>query len=322
MEGRGFAPTLVTLTVIRSLHFCRPVPRPSPSTVLILFPCRLALSSLTGAVDLALSFPRLSRQPRPLLPCRSRRPRPLRLAHDLGALFMAGRNHVAARDAYFERHGYVIERPIIRGHDMLRPLHPDLALLEEELDIRHAEIQRLLAENRRLVEDRITLERDVGGSNEEIHRLNYIMSDVRAEGELRMRVLIQNGMKLEADLQAIEHMKSESVQLQNVVQKLNKSQQDLAGKVLTLKKDLSRLRSDSKQIPLLNSDAGGLNKELLHYRTAIDYEKKANVQLSEQKQTMENNLVSMACEAENLRAALESADGRSWSSGMFLYFGN
>lgn len=51
----------------------------------------------------------------------------------------------------------------------------------------------------------------------------------------------------------------------------------------------------------------------------MDYEKKANVELAEQKQKMENSLVSMAREAEKLRATLETTDVRPWSSGMFIF---
>ena len=54
----------------------------------------------------------------------------------------------------------------------------------------------------------------------------------------------------------------------------------------------------------------------------VDYEKKANIELTEQRQAMENNLISMAREVEKLRAELASTDGRRWSAGMtcLLFF--
>ena len=42
------------------------------------------------------------------------------------------------------------------------------------------------------------------------------------------------------------------------------------------------------------------------------------MELVEQRQTMEKNLVSMACEVEKLRAELTSREGRKWNSGRFL----
>lgn len=50
-------------------------------------------------------------------------------------------------------------------------------------------------------------------------------------------------------------------------------------------------------------------------RTAIEFEKKENVELMEQRQVMEKNLVSMAREVEKLRAELAAGDGRMWSAG-------
>lgn len=51
-------------------------------------------------------------------------------------------------------------------------------------------------------------------------------------------------------------------------------------------------------------------------RAAVDYEKKANIELMEQRQAMEKNLVSMAREVEKLRAELTNFDGRPWGAGM------
>lgn len=70
----------------------------------------------------------------------------------------------------------------------------------------------------------------------------------------------------------------------------------------------------------------------LFHRTAVDYEKKGNIELMEQRQAMEKNLVSMAREVEKLRAELASTDARPWGAGisgliyltlitLFIYFG-
>ena len=58
----------------------------------------------------------------------------------------------------------------------------------------------------------------------------------------------------------------------------------------------------------------------LTFRAAIDYEKKVNIELVEQRQAMEKNLVSMAREVEKLRADLANSDGRGWSAGQSFTF--
>lgn len=53
-------------------------------------------------------------------------------------------------------------------------------------------------------------------------------------------------------------------------------------------------------------------------RSAVDYEKKAKIELMDQRQAMETNLVSMAREVEKLRAELFNSDGRAWAAGTLL----
>ncbi|GMH22057.1 hypothetical protein Nepgr_023900 [Nepenthes gracilis] len=230
---------------------------------------------------------------------------------------MAGRSRMH-RDSFNDRRGYPPEGAIMRG-PMPRPPPPHPAVLEEELEFQHAEIRRLLAENTRLVEDRVVLQRELGAAKEEIHRMSVAIADIRADQELHSRELIDKGLKLEADLRATEPLKNEAVQLRVEVQKLNKMRQDLSAQVQTLKKDLTKLQAENQQIPLLRNDIDALHQELLHARTTIDYEKKANIELMEQRQAMEKNLVSMAREVEKLRAENASTD-RPWGGSYGLKF--
>ncbi|XP_030972929.1 protein FLX-like 3 [Quercus lobata] len=226
---------------------------------------------------------------------------------------MAGRNR-GPREAFNDRRGYPPEGPFIRGPPMPRP-PPHPALLEEELEMQHTEIRRLLGDNRRLVEDRMALHRELGATKEELHRMNLIIADIRAEQEMRSRELREKTMKLEADLRATEPLKNEAVQLRSEVQKLNSLRQELSGKVQSLTQDLSKLQADNQHIPHLRVEIDGLHQEVMHTRAALDYEKKANIELMEQRQTMEKNLVSMAREVEKLRAELSNADSRPWGAG-------
>ncbi|XP_068663849.1 protein FLX-like 3 isoform X2 [Aristolochia californica] len=230
---------------------------------------------------------------------------------------MAGRNRMPRHVDDGRRRGYPnppenLPPPFIRG-PMPHPPHP--AFLEEELEMQHAEIRRLVGENRRLVEDRIGMQRELGMAKEEIHRMNLVITDIRADKEAHSRELIEKGLKLEADLRAAENLRNEVLQLRSEVQKLNSVRQDLSGQVQSLTQELARLQADNQQIPHLRSEMDGLRQETARARAAFDFEKKANTELVEQRQTMEKNLVSMAREVEKLRADFANGDGRPWGTG-------
>ncbi|CAI0392173.1 unnamed protein product [Linum tenue] len=189
--------------------------------------------------------------------------------------------------------------------------------------MQHVEMRRLLGDNRRLVEDRIALQQELGAAKEELHRMSIIISEIRSDQEMRSRELIEKEMKLEADLRATEPFKAEAVQLRAEVKKLNSAKQELASQVQTLKQDLTRVKSENQQIPNFRSEIDGLHKELMRARfvAAIDYEKQANIELMEQRQGLEKNMISMAREVEKLRAERATADPRSWGSGIPLKCG-
>ncbi|XP_068660067.1 protein FLX-like 3 isoform X2 [Aristolochia californica] len=230
---------------------------------------------------------------------------------------MAGRNRMPRYVDDARRRGYPnppenLPPQFIRG-PLPHPPHP--ALLEEELEIQHAEIRRLVGENRRLVEDRMGMQRELGMAKEEIHQMNLVIADIRADKEAHSRELIERGMKLEADLRAAEPLRSEVLQLRSEVQKLNSVRQDLSAQVQSLTQELGRLQADNQQIPLLRTELDGIRQEMARARAAFDFEKKANTELVEQRQTMEKNLVSMAREVEKLRADFTNSDGRPWGPG-------
>lgn len=180
---------------------------------------------------------------------------------------MAGRNRVP-HEAFGHRRGYPLEEHVHRG-PLARPLPPHPALLEEELEIRHVELRRLLGENRRLVEDRIALERELTSAREELRRMNLGITDMRTEQELQSRELIDRVLKLEADLRATEPLKIEAAKLRDEIQRLNAIRQDMTGQVQALSQDLAKLRADNQQIPMLRSEIDGLHQELLQARFGI-----------------------------------------------------
>ncbi|KAI3901222.1 hypothetical protein MKX01_039748 [Papaver californicum] len=239
---------------------------------------------------------------------------------------MAGRNRMPRHvidNGGGGRRGYPPDGPYARGpppppHPVPRPV-PHPAMLEDELEMQHVEIRRLVADNRRLIDDRIGLQRELGGAKEEIHRLNMVIGDIRADKDAHSRELIEKGLKLEADLRATEPLRNEAMQLRNEVQKLNNLRKELAGQVENLTQELGRARADIQQIPMMRAEIDGMHQELMRARSAFEYEKKANVELLEQRQAMEKNLVSMAREVEKLRADFvggDKAHGRPpWTAG-------
>lgn len=209
------------------------------------------------------------------------------------------------------RRGYVPEGPYARPVPRAPP-HP--ALLEEELEIQHGELRRVLGDNRRLAEERLILQQDLGATKEELHRMNLAINDIHADKDAHARELIEKGLKLEADLRATEPLRNEVIQLRAEVQKLNTVKQDLTAQVQNLTKEVTRAQADNKQIPRMKAEMDGLHQELMRARSAFEFEKKSNIELMEQRQAMEKNLVTMAREVEKLRADLASAD-RPWASG-------
>ncbi|KAF8090978.1 hypothetical protein N665_0460s0019 [Sinapis alba] len=222
---------------------------------------------------------------------------------------MSGRDryHREVQDPYHDRRRFTPERPFLRA-----PPPPSLL---EDLQIQEVEIRRLLGDNHRLADDRVILERELGAAKEELHRMNLMISDLRAEQDLQSREFSEKRHKLEADIRAMESYKKEAVQLRGEVQKLSEIKRELSGDVQILRKDLVKLQSDNKQIPGLRAEVEDLQKELMHARGAIDYEKKEKFELIEQRQTMEKNMVSMAREVEKLRAELATVDSRPWGFG-------
>lgn len=196
------------------------------------------------------------------------------------------------------REGHPPPLPQVRGP---MPLHP----IEEELAMQHDEIRRLLADNRLLFEENVVIKREIAAAKEELHMLSQAIPKVRADKELEARELIQNGLKLEAELRALEPMKAEVLQLQSEAQKLEAAKQEMAAKVQSLSQDLKHLQTENQQVPTLRAEIDGLRQELIRARTAYEYEKKANAEQMEQRQAMEKNLVSMARELEKLRTELE-----------------
>ncbi|XP_019054237.1 PREDICTED: protein FLX-like 3 [Nelumbo nucifera] len=231
---------------------------------------------------------------------------------------MAGRNRMPRHPVNDGFRGFHDgPRPLLNRGPGPLPLHP--AALEEELEIQHEDIRRLLIENQHVADDNIILQRELTAAKDEIHRLNQVIPKLRADKEAQARELIERGLKLESELRAAEPLKVEVLQLREETQKLNALRQDLTAQVQGFTKDLAQLQAENKQLHVMRADIDGLRQELVRARTAFEYEKKANEEQVEQKQAMEKNLVSMAREIEKLRAEHLNAEKRARGLGGMSY---
>lgn len=225
---------------------------------------------------------------------------------------MAGRNRLPRQPEGFRGFHEGPPPPMYRGPGPL-PIHP--AALEEELEIQHRDMQRILSENRHVIDENVMLQRELAAAKDEIHRLGQVIPKLRADRELQTRELIDRGLKLEDELRAVEPLRAEVMQLRSESQKLNGLKKDLSAQVQNLTKDIARAKADNKQLHALKAEIDGLHKELMEARRAFGFEKKANEEQMEQKQAMEKNLISMAREIEKLRSEQINADVRGFGVG-------
>lgn len=163
----------------------------------------------------------------------------------------------------------VHEDPRSLSHRMPMPLPPHPAALEEELELQHRDIQRLLAENRHVIDDNVMLQRDLTSVKDEIHRLNQVIPKMHADKEAQRRELIERALKLEAELRSAEPLRAEVGQLRADAQKLNAQNKELSSQVLTMTKDMNRLQSENKQVVAMKNDIDKMHKDVVDTRYSI-----------------------------------------------------
>lgn len=231
-------------------------------------------------------------------------------------LDMAGRNRIPRQIDNVR--GYREDpRPIVRRGQ--GPLLPHPAVLEEELEIQHRDMQKILSENRHLMDENVFLQRELAALKDEIHRLGQVLPSARADKEAHTRELMERGLKLEAELCSVEPLRAEVIQLREEAQKLNTVRQELSSQVQNLTKDINRAKADNQQLATMKADIEGMRKELIEARRIFESEKKENEELVEQNLSMEKNLVSMAREIEKLRAGQIGAERRVRAPGVGGY---
>ncbi|XP_050241070.1 protein FLX-like 3 [Quercus robur] len=225
---------------------------------------------------------------------------------------MSGRNRMPRHPENFRGLRDVPRSVMNHGPGPL-PIHP--AALEDELEMQHREMQRIIAENRLVIDDNTHLQRELTAAKDEIHRLGQVIPKLRVEKEVQARELIERGLKLEADLRASEPLRSEVMQLRAEVQNLNALRQDLSTQVQRLTQDVNRAQAENQQLIAMSADMDGMRKDLIEARRAYEYEKKAKEEQLEMKQSMEKNLISMAREIEKLKIEQLNTERRARELG-------
>ncbi|KAK9750398.1 hypothetical protein RND81_02G193800 [Saponaria officinalis] len=229
---------------------------------------------------------------------------------------MAGRNRMPRHPADLQGFRDDPRSHINRGPG---PLHVHHLALEEEIEIQHRENKKIVIENRHLIEENMSIERELGDAKSEMRRLRELIGKLRTEKDAKTRSLVERAMKLEADVRATKPLREEVLRLRGEAQKLSVLRHDLTAQIQGLTQDITRLRSENKQYSGLRADVDHIREELAEARKALDYEKKANQEQVEQKQAMEKSLMGMAREIEKLRAEHLSMDRRGHGLGSSSY---
>ncbi|XP_052627344.1 protein FLX-like 3 [Lactuca sativa] len=88
-----------------------------------------------------------------------------------------------------------------------------------------------MAKNGHVVEENVTLQRELVAVKDEIHRLGQIIPKLHVEKDARATDLIDRGMKLEAELRDVEPLMADVGQLRSEFQKLTSLRQELSSQI-------------------------------------------------------------------------------------------
>ncbi|XP_031481273.1 protein FLX-like 4 [Nymphaea colorata] len=210
------------------------------------------------------------------------------------------------------------------AHRPLEQPSPHLELLENKVAVQAAEMERLARENQRLAATHVTLRQDLVVVQKELQRLDLHAGSVKAEREHQIKGMLDKMMKMEADLREGEAIKVELQQAHREAQSLIGLRQELNTRIQQMTQELQRMHADIQQIPTMHKELEGLRQEHQRLRSAFEYEKSLNIEKVEQMRAMEKNLVSLAREAEKLRADVLNAEKRSYAPNIYggIYSGS
>ncbi|KAG9455543.1 hypothetical protein H6P81_000051 [Aristolochia fimbriata] len=196
------------------------------------------------------------------------------------------------------------------SHHSLDPL-PPVEIFEKKMAIQASEMEQLARENQRLAATHVTLRRDLVATQQEMQRVQNRMGGIHTDGEIKIKGLLENIAKMEADLRVSESMKKDLQEAHLEAKALVKARQELNAEIEKLTQELKKARSDLNSFPEMHAELDSLRQEHQRLRAQFEYEKGVNIEQVEQMHAMERNLISMAREVEKLRAEVVNAEKRA-----------
>ncbi|XP_068652453.1 protein FLX-like 4 [Aristolochia californica] len=196
------------------------------------------------------------------------------------------------------------------NHHSLDPL-PPVDILEKKMAIQATEMEQLATENQRLAATHVTLRRDLVSTQQEMQRVHIRMGGIHTESDIKIKGLLENIAKMEADLRAGESMKKDLQEAHLEAKALVKARQELNAEIEKVTQELKKARADLKNLPEMHAELDSLKQEHQRLRAQFEYEKGLNIEQVEQMHAMERNLISMAREVEKLRAEVLNAEKRA-----------
>lgn len=138
---------------------------------------------------------------------------------------------------------------------------------QEELAVRCEEIRRITADNTLVLEDILGLRQELAAVEDKILILTeQTIPRHRADNEMEYRDIIQGGMKLEAEMHALQPIRAKVLELSSEKMELEALRKDLSVKIQSLYRELELIRSENRQIPAIRQGLHDLQEEILRAR--------------------------------------------------------
>lgn len=155
------------------------------------------------------------------------------------------------------------------------------------------------------------LKQELSAADQDLRKLSAAATTVRAERESKVKDLYDKSLQLEAEVRGIEALNSEHTQVIADIQKLTESKIQLAAQFKAIDAELTRVKADASQVPVIQADVENMKQELEKGRAALKYEKKTFGANLETSQAMDEKKRSLLCEINMLRVELANAEKRA-----------
>uniref|UniRef100_A0A1J3K5Y2 Protein FLC EXPRESSOR n=1 Tax=Noccaea caerulescens TaxID=107243 RepID=A0A1J3K5Y2_NOCCA len=147
-------------------------------------------------------------------------------------------------------------------------------ILEDQIAIQHREIQSLLTHNQKLAVAHIGVKDQLNLAKRELALLLETAAKVKSEGEVKVREVYQNSLRMEAEARVIDGLVSELDQVRSDVQRLTEGRQKLATELAMLNGEIAKAKPNSERATEIKAEVESLRKEVSKGRAALEVEKK------------------------------------------------